>query len=74
MTQAAAEGIALEIGKMPSLHPLGGPEEIFSASHRCVLYTATSRKRNGWRKLLRACQSIQESFRKQETSGFSDSP
>ncbi|MEA3158527.1 MAG: hypothetical protein QOD95_75 [Gammaproteobacteria bacterium] len=65
-TQAASKGIALEIGKMPNLRPLSGPEEFFSASHRCVLYTATSKKRNGWRKLLRACQSIQESFRKQE--------
>jgi hypothetical protein len=66
MTQVAAKGIALEIGKMPNLRPLGGPEEIFSASHRCVLYTATSKNRNGWSKLLRACRSIQESFRKKE--------
>ena len=47
MTQTAAKGIALEIGKMPNLRPLGGPEEILSASHRCVfeaiyVYTSSS--------------------------------
>jgi CheY-like chemotaxis protein len=67
MTQTAAKGIALEFGKSPHLRPFSEPEETFSASRSRVLYVATSGRLSGGRKLLRACQSIREVFRKQES-------
>ncbi|HTV06673.1 MAG TPA: hypothetical protein VME86_14995 [Acidobacteriaceae bacterium] len=67
MSQAAAKGIALEFGKSPHLRPFNEPEETVSAPSRRVLYVATSEKLSGGRKLLRACRSIREVFRKQES-------
>jgi len=67
MNQTATKGIALEFGKLPFLRPFSEPEEVSSESGRCVLYAVTSGRLSGGRKLLRACQSIREVFRKHES-------
>ena len=69
MNRATAnKGIALEFGKLPYIRPFSEPEEAASAApRRRILYAYTSERLSGGRKLLRACQSIREVFRKQES-------
>src|ERR1700685_3556055 len=66
MSQPAAKGIALEFGKSLYLRPFREPEEITFGTGRWILYAANSRRLGGGRKLLRACQSIREVFRRHE--------
>jgi CheY-like chemotaxis protein len=63
----ASRGIALEFGKLPYIRLFSEPEEASAAPRRRILYAYTSERLGGGRKLLRACQSIREVFRKQES-------
>lgn len=64
MNQGAAKGLALEFGESPSLRPFSAPEEASSAPRRWVLYAFNSERLSGGWKLLHACNSIREVFRK----------
>jgi hypothetical protein len=66
MSQSSTKGIALEFGESPNLRPLRQPEEVSWVSGRCVLYAVNSERSSGGSKLLRACNSIREIFRKTE--------